>query len=321
MNTYDIYLQSNTRRLLMQDITNNRVNHAYMIILPDNTLAQDFAKYFAMDIFCDNGMGCRECPSCNKILHDNMADIAYYPKGAKFTIEESRQIVSDSMVLPYEGDKKMFVIFNFETATPQSQNALLKVLEEPTHSNIFLIFATSEATVLQTIRSRSKKILEKKLDNSVVYEYLSTKYADVDNKVLRDASIVAGGSITKAEEYVVDTKHQGMLKDVYTVWNSLHGSADVLKMSNILSRYKDDLDKVLDVMMQVVRDLSIALAGDSSMLPTELSMVVSGYKPQSLIRISRLILECKDRLRFNSSSVAIIDHLLFGILEAKFICK
>ncbi len=320
MNTYEIYLNSNTHKLLSQDITNNRLNHAYMVVLPDYNLAKDYAKYFAMDIFCTKG-ACGNCDMCNKILHDNMADILYYPKGAKFTIDESRQIVSDSLVLPYEGEKKIFVIFNFEQATPQSQNALLKVLEEPTSSNIFLIFANSEATVLQTIRSRSKKILEKKLDRSAVEQYLIEKYPDKDNRLVFDASVVSGGCITKAEEYMCDTVHQGMLRDIYIVWNSLHASADVLRMSAVLARYKDNLDKVLDVMMQVVLEMTTAKAGDDSNLTNELKLVVNEYTPHSLMKISRVILECKERLKFNASHVAIIDHLLFGILEAKFLCK
>ncbi len=314
-------MQSTTHRLLNLDITNNRLNHAYMILLPDEVLAKDYAKYFAMDIFCDNHAICGQCPSCAKILHDNMGDIKYFPKSQKLSVEESRQIVSDSLVMPYEGDKKLFVVFNFEAATPQSQNALLKVLEEPTSSNIFLIFASHEANVLPTIRSRAKKILERKIDSNVVYEYLASKYRDANANVLRDASIVAGGSITAAEEYVADTKHQGMLRDIYVVWNSLKASSDVLKMSMILVRYKDELGKVLDVMMDIVLQLNIAVSGSETGLAAELRPVVPMYSSSSLMRISRLILECKDRLRFNASYVAVIDHLLFGMLEAKFLCK
>ena len=37
--------------------------------------------------------------------------------------------------------------------------------------------------------------------------------------------------------------------------------------------------------------------------------------------ISKKILECKNRLKFNCAIIGIIDYLLFGILEAKFVCK
>ena len=321
MNTLDIYMQSNTHRLLNLDITNNRLNHAYMMVLPDENLAREYAKYFAMEIFCNSHNACGSCANCLKILHDNMSDIAYYPKSQRLSVEESRQIVSDSYVLPYENEKKLFVIFNFHLATPQSQNALLKVLEEPTQSNIFLLIASSESTVLSTIRSRSKKILEKKLDNSIIYEYLATRYKDANANLLQDASVVAGGSITTAEEYMLDTKHQGMLRDIYIVWNNLRASADVLRMSTVLAKYKDELNKVLDVMMQNVLDMNIALASNMDNLANELKPVIDMYNPTSLMKISRLILECKDRLKFNSSHIAVIDHLLFGILEAKFLCK
>ena len=322
MTVLDLYKKSNTYKVLKQDFVKDTLSHTYMLKISDEILAKEYAKFFAMQIYCEDHSLCMNCANCKKVLHDNMGDIKYFPKNNKLSVEESRQIVSESMVMPYESKKKIFIINNFETATPQSQNALLKVLEEPTASNIFLIVAKSDSTVLKTILSRSKKIVESALDYADVVAYIQENYPDLDIKEIANCAELANGNISFAVDLVSNKVFKMLNRDILTVISSLKGSGDVLKMSNILVKYKDNLDEMLDIMLQTFLQIKVAILTKSISARLEgYEDIINSYSPESISLISKLIIECKNRVKFNCSYLAIIDYLLFGILEAKFVCK
>ena len=322
MDLLDIYRQSTTYQILAKDIQGGTLCHTYMLVISDEILANSFAKFFAMQLMCEDPSICCKCNNCNKIQHNNMADVLYFPQGSKLTVEESRQIVDESFVLPYEADKKLFVINNFDKATPQSQNALLKVLEEPTESNMFLIITESLSTVLPTIQSRAKKIIEKKLQDDTIREYIKSNYSDLTDDKLNIACFVAGGDLSVACKAISDDKYQKMTEDIVYVVNNLKASSDVLKMSNTLAYYKDSFEEVLETFMQVYLELDKVRANAKYVSNIKFDVgTVGGYNTQSITYISHLIVECMDRYKFNCSITGIIDYLLFGILEAKFRCK
>ena len=195
MTVLDLYKKSNTYKVLKQDFVKNLLSHTYMLKISDEIMAKEYAKFFAMQKYCEDHSICLNCTNCKKIMHDNMGDIKYFPKNNKLSVEESRQIVSESMVMPYETKKKIFIINNFETATPQSQNALLKILEEPTESNIFLLIAKSDTTVLKTILARAKQIVEFPLEQSDVLGYIKENCLDLEDKDAETYAELANGNI------------------------------------------------------------------------------------------------------------------------------
>lgn len=68
------------------------------------------------------------------------------------TIDQIREIIKTAL---YTSQKTLIVIYNFETAKKESQNAFLKTLEEKNNSIQFILQATGEYGVLPTITSRS----------------------------------------------------------------------------------------------------------------------------------------------------------------------
>jgi DNA polymerase-3 subunit delta' len=81
------------------------------------------------------------------------------PKGAQHMVEEVReQVIRASAYRPFEGGKRVFVIEAAEAMRDESQNALLKTLEEPPEF-VHLILLTSEpAALLETIVSRCQPV-------------------------------------------------------------------------------------------------------------------------------------------------------------------
>lgn len=93
-----------------------------------------------------------------------------------FGIEESRTLKERQMGKSLSGGKKVFVVA-FDFITIEAQNALLKVLEEPSEgTHIFLIVPTAEI-LLPTVRSRlfTVRHAEKERDQTQVKKFLGAR--------------------------------------------------------------------------------------------------------------------------------------------------
>jgi hypothetical protein len=71
-----------------------------------------------------------------------------------FHIEDVRLLQEKIALFPARGDVSVFVLHNAQSLTPQGQNALLKVLEEPPAHAYIILTAPRRHLLLPTIRSR-----------------------------------------------------------------------------------------------------------------------------------------------------------------------
>lgn len=70
-----------------------------------------------------------------------------------FTVDDSRMLKDLHAQKPIAGEKKIYVV-GLRSATEEAQNALLKMLEEPTGNSIFFFAVSNRDALLPTLRSR-----------------------------------------------------------------------------------------------------------------------------------------------------------------------
>ena len=76
----------------------------------------------------------------------------------KIGIAQIKQLIKHLSTKPFGKTAKSAVIFEGSNISPDAQNALLKILEEPPEESVILIGADSETRLLPTILSRCKII-------------------------------------------------------------------------------------------------------------------------------------------------------------------
>ncbi len=94
---------------------------------------------------------------------------------------------------------RIILIYDAHLMNTESQNALLKNLEEPPEGFIFLLITSNKESLLQTILSRCWQINFSPLKHTEVKEILSSKFEVPENEAQK-LSIFAGGSVTNALE-------------------------------------------------------------------------------------------------------------------------
>jgi DNA polymerase III subunit delta' len=135
-------------------------SHAYLFRGPRGAGKRAAARAFAAEILAaaaEDPEDARRRALLDPSPHPDLVWIA--PKGAQHMVEEVRErVIRAAAYRPFEGGKRVFVIEAAEAMRDESQNALLKTLEEPPEF-VHLILLTSEpAALLETIASRCQPV-------------------------------------------------------------------------------------------------------------------------------------------------------------------
>lgn len=131
--------------------------HAYLFVGPTGTGARDAAKAFAADVLCPNG-GCGECGVCTRALAGTHPDVIVVERtGASILVEEINEVLRVAVRPPTEGSHKVIVLNDFHLVDQQYPR-LLKTLEEPPASSVFLVLAEDLPVELATIASRCVRV-------------------------------------------------------------------------------------------------------------------------------------------------------------------
>ena len=74
------------------------------------------------------------------------------------TVEMAREIIGQASYRPFEARRRVVVVDDADSLQPAAQNALLKTLEEPPPSSMFVLVTARPDSLLETVRSRCPRI-------------------------------------------------------------------------------------------------------------------------------------------------------------------
>jgi DNA polymerase-3 subunit delta' len=135
-------------------------SHAYLFRGPRGAGKNAVARAFAAEILAAGAADPEDARRRALIDPSPHPDLVWLiPRGAQHMVEEVRErVIRAASYRPFEGEKRVFVVEAAEQMRDESQNALLKTLEEPPDF-VHLILLTSEPTaLLETIASRCQPI-------------------------------------------------------------------------------------------------------------------------------------------------------------------
>ena len=234
------------KKELKKSILENKVSHSYMFVGIEGIGKQMMAKEFARIVLCTNEQekGCHQCKSCIEFMSHNHPDFLYIePDGNSIKIEQIRYLQRKIQEKPIISDKKVYIINDADKMTTESQNCLLKTLEEPPEYGIIILIGNNENAFLNTIKSRCMKIAFQPIENEYIKQYMEKTYGmtNISPNMLEAFQ----GSIGKAI-LLKDKKEQ--YKSIEDMIEKLDKTdmTELMKLGEPLYQSKDEIMNILD---------------------------------------------------------------------------
>src|SRR3954452_13123377 len=103
---------------------------------------------------------CGVCAACTRIARGMHPDVLFVAPGdnGSIKIDQVRDVVDRAQYRPFEGRRRVVIIDEADALVPPAQNALLKTLEEPTPSSVFILVAARPDMLLPTVLSRCPQL-------------------------------------------------------------------------------------------------------------------------------------------------------------------
>ncbi len=183
----------------------HRLPHAVLIDGEVGTGRHTLARFLSRAAVCSGEkIPCDECHNCHLATNFNHPDIIFIaPEEGKksITVNQIRDLKDSAYIKPHQALSKVFIIDYADTLNANSQNALLKVLEEPPESTVFILITESKASLLPTVISRCVSLSLNVPSFDEGFEYLSS-LNEFNNEDIKDAMFKANNNIGKALQFL-----------------------------------------------------------------------------------------------------------------------
>ena len=307
----DNIIKEQCLKSFVKDLENNKTAHAYLIVSQDEVFNKLVAIQMASFLLCDSKNFCKNCPNCKKVVAKTHPDLHIFTKMKSFLVEDAVEVIEKSYESPMICENKVFIINNIDNATFQAQNKILKTLEEPTKSNIFILTATNENKVLQTVISRTRKeyLTPLKFDevktllenpSELLKEYLPQKRNYIGGE-LNEAIVFGEGWIGKTVQALNSKNFAEQKILARNIVEGFSSSRDFAKVSASVLKFKDEILNFLELLENETR-----------------SAMKENIENFGYMEIIERIQLAYQEIERNVNINLIVDNLLMKILEIKY---
>lgn len=271
-----------TRARIGAALATNRVPHAFLIDGARGAGKYTLALEIAAALNCESkqseerDLPCRACKRCRQILGEGHVDIHTISREdgkATIGVEEIKKLRADMFLSATEAEHKVYIIRDADRLTPEAQNALLIVLEEPPRGVVIMLLAAGTDKILTTIKSRAQYIPMERFSIEKIEEYIRKIDPDADRAARSDypgfrlALMASDGSIGAAKELLTPGRREEIAEErgvTLGIMRALDKSTpftELYRAVSALPTKRVDLTEALERLIMAVRD-AIALHYD-----------------------------------------------------------
>jgi DNA polymerase-3 subunit delta' len=175
--------------------------HAYLFTGPPGSAKRPAARAFAAALLCPEG-GCGECDVCVRVTAEVHPDLVVVERqGPYITVAQAREIQRLALRTPNERPRKVLVLADFHLVR-EAAGTLLKIVEEPPASTVFVVLAEHVPAELVTIASRCVRIEFAALRTDDLVAALVAE--GTDPATAADVAEAAGGRLDRARVLASD---------------------------------------------------------------------------------------------------------------------
>lgn len=320
-------------KMLSQALLSGRLAHAYLFYGPKGSPKSQMALLFAQSLFCEHpdedGFACQECAVCHSLQQEEEMDFYWmHPGGIRQKNRLSRKEldavwknpdtasqdekpaaykVLKSSILNLQdafgessinGSRQVYILEQYDTATPEASNSLLKFMEEPHEDLIGILCADDLGNVLPTIQSRCQLIPFRPASVESLKDELRECISDEESL---DMLARAGWRKEEAEQF--DEHFDQIKAGAKSYCQDMDRQEGILNVQLNLFTNKNTATRtnVLLFLQWVLYDMKKQLESD----------------PEQSLAIRSVLLESMDRLKRPVDILLLLDHTMYEILKIR----
>lgn len=317
--------------LLRHHIAEGQVRHAYLITGSDGigkrTLALDFTRALLCSEPPSEGEFCKTCRPCvlvEGIVHPDLHVVVPEEEKVGLLVDDVRDLQHKIALTPIEGDRRIALLPDFDRATDNAANALLKTLEEPPGKVVFLLTARDQEGLLPTIVSRCEVIRLRSVDKETLKEALIKQGYSAD-----EAALLAGVSAGLPGRALALGENKAALEERDERLDELIGllSTDIagrlayvepyLRTGNLQTK-RDRMLLILETWLSFWRDLLIASSGAEATRGNpdrldDVERIVDRLSIQQVSSVIHLIQDTMNSIEMNANIRLAMENLLLKL--------
>lgn len=271
--------------IIINELKNNKISHAYLIDENNNDDAMAFVMAFVKALICNNHMtnneNCKNCYLCKRIDDGNYPEIKIIePIGMLIKKQQILDLQREFSRSSVEGSKKIYVIKDCDKMRAEAANSMLKFLEEPDNNIVAILMTNNYNSVLETIISRCQII---KLNN---------KFDVVEDEGDKIVYNLALNFVDSLEKY--GTRTLLRIKEIFVDNNFLKDRESVILL----------LDNMIDIYYSILKD---KMFNDNNLL---------NYSDNSVNKIIfkiDFLNSVRDKVKYNININLLLDNIVVNI--------
>lgn len=326
--------------VLKRALDGERLAHAYLFAGPAHTGKTLTALQFAQALNCaSDERPCGRCRSCEKIASGTHPDVEIVGIGGACNEAEHSHSAADSRGIricqvrrlqsvisraPFEGRYRVQIIEPADALNAEAEVALLKTLEEPPPNVVLILITDQEDKLLETVRSRVRRLAFGGAPKEVIERTLRTRWEDVEPERAAELARLSGGRLGWAiialhDEKMAEQRNEALASAEQMASASLaERFAFAGKLGGSYTKERALAQQTLGLWQEWWRDILLVAAGREDRAVhrdrlDRLRALASQCDVSAAVRALRAITDAREQLEENASPVLALEVMMLGM--------
>jgi DNA polymerase-3 subunit delta' len=267
MSLKEIFCQDKAISILQKGFAAGKMPHSYIFAGPEGVGKFKTAREWAKLLLCKNPViensfadSCGQCQSCRlfeadshpdfNLIYKELLEFTKDNKGKKTPVDLAIDVIREFLIdkistRPTLSQRRVFIVNEAERLNASSQNAMLKVLEEPPEYCTIILLCTGMERLLPTTKSRCRIIRFSHIDQERIVEKLQAM--GLDEKKAQYFARLAQGSLGQGCQWAqLELADANLYQTKKKLLSSL-STCELADCLNLAERLLDESKKITDV--------------------------------------------------------------------------